>query len=65
MHAVVMQTMRYTAAPSWRGPRAAYLETLVSPVSWAGETAPDPDLFKPLRSPAGTHRRLTAEEMGV
>jgi haloalkane dehalogenase len=38
----------------------AYLETLVGPVSWAGENAPDPDLFEPLRSPAG--ERLVLEE---
>lgn len=38
----------------------AYLETLVSPVSWAGENAPDPDLFKPLRSHTG--ERLVLEE---
>ena len=31
----------------------AYLETLVAPVSWSGPNAPDPDLFKPLRSDAG------------
>lgn len=38
----------------------AYLETLVSPVSWAGENAPDPDLFEPLRSHTG--ERLVLEE---
>lgn len=31
----------------------AYLETLVAPVTWAGENAPDPALFGALRSPAG------------
>lgn len=33
----------------------AYLETLVEPVSWRGENAPDPDLFRPLRGPEGEH----------
>jgi haloalkane dehalogenase len=31
----------------------AYLETLVAPVSWDGENAPDPALFGPLRTAAG------------
>jgi haloalkane dehalogenase len=31
----------------------AYMETLVAPVSWHGENAPDPDLFGPLRTDAG------------
>jgi len=31
----------------------AYLETLVAPVSWHGENAPDPELFGPLRTDAG------------
>jgi haloalkane dehalogenase len=31
----------------------AYLETLVAPVSWSGENAPDPELFGPLRTDAG------------
>ncbi|MET7280113.1 haloalkane dehalogenase [Kribbella sp. NPDC005582] len=31
----------------------AYLETLIAPVSWTGDNAPDPALFKALRSSAG------------
>ena len=31
----------------------AYLETLVAPVCWHGENAPDPELFGPLRTDAG------------
>ena len=31
----------------------AYLETLVAPVSWHGENAPDPELFGPLRTEEG------------
>jgi haloalkane dehalogenase len=31
----------------------AYMETLVAPVSWHGENAPDPGLFGPLRTAAG------------
>jgi haloalkane dehalogenase len=31
----------------------AYMETLVAPVSWNGENAPDPELFGPLRTGAG------------
>ena len=31
----------------------AYMETLVAPVSWNSENAPDPDLFRPLRTDAG------------
>lgn len=31
----------------------AYLETLTAPVGWAGENAPDPGLFRPLRSAEG------------
>jgi len=31
----------------------AYLETLVAPVSWHGENAPDPELFRPLRTEEG------------
>lgn len=31
----------------------AYLETLVAPVTWAGENAPDPAVFRRLRSPEG------------
>ena len=38
----------------------AYLETLVAPVSWSGENAPDPDLFRPLRGPDG--ERLVLDE---
>jgi haloalkane dehalogenase len=38
----------------------AYLETLVDPVSWADENAPDPALFGPLRGPDG--ERLVLDE---
>ena len=38
----------------------AYLETLTGPVSWGGPNAPSPDLFRPLRSPAG--ERLVLSE---
>jgi haloalkane dehalogenase len=38
----------------------AYLETLVAPVSSSSPNAPDPDLFGPLRSPAG--ERLVLQE---
>lgn len=31
----------------------AYLETLVAPVSWDGDNAPEPSIFGPLRSPDG------------
>jgi len=31
----------------------AYMETLVAPVSWDGENAPDPELFGPLRTEEG------------
>lgn len=31
----------------------AYMETLVGPVSWSGQNAPDPDLFGPLRTDHG------------
>jgi len=31
----------------------AYMETLVAPVSWNDQNAPDPDLFRPLRTDAG------------
>jgi haloalkane dehalogenase len=31
----------------------AYMETLVAPVSWDGQNAPDPELFGPLRTEEG------------
>ncbi|QNE17347.1 haloalkane dehalogenase [Kribbella qitaiheensis] len=37
----------------------AYLETLIAPVSWDSDNAPDPALFKALRSSAGEHLVLT------
>ncbi|WBQ03420.1 haloalkane dehalogenase [Kribbella sp. CA-293567] len=37
----------------------AYLETLVAPVTWDSPNAPSPDLFQPLRGPAGEHLILT------
>ncbi|GAA1521465.1 hypothetical protein [Kribbella lupini] len=37
----------------------AYLETLVAPVTWDSPNAPNPDLFRPLRSPAGEQMVLT------
>ncbi len=37
----------------------AYLETLVAPVTWDSPSAPSPDLFKPLRGPAGEQMVLT------
>ena len=41
-----------------------YLETLVAPVSWAGENAPDPGLFRPLRSQDG-ERLVLADNVFV
>lgn len=38
----------------------AYLETLVSPLSWSAPNAPAPELFRALRGPAG--ERLVLEE---
>lgn len=38
----------------------AYLETLVAPVSWDGPNAPDPAVFRALRSPDG--ERLVLED---
>jgi haloalkane dehalogenase len=34
------------------------METLVAPVSWNDQNAPDPDLFRPLRTDAGEHMVL-------
>jgi haloalkane dehalogenase len=37
----------------------AYLETLTGPVSWQGQNAPSPELFRPLRSADGERLVLT------
>ena len=42
----------------------AYMETLVAPVSWNSENAPDPDLFRPLRTDAGDRWSCTTDPPG-